>query len=324
MKIAICFSGQLRTGTTCAPNILRYIGDLLPDCDFFVHTWDTETQSMYNKSGLPVQTPYKLKDRKIFSDFYACYTPLAMSVEPYYVSKPQGTVWASFRINPKTGRNGFAMFDSIYEANQLKKHHEDLHGFKYDIVVRIRPDLIFRADKSLREDIDLIEHDRMFITANHLGMWGEKHLEDIFWIGNSYVIDKLCGFAEVRENSTFEGHPHDPGYLDWNSHQARWVLQGLGFKYKSHNNNNMRIYYRIDEQNNMDVMNPPFGPEPSFGARPNDFIPGFHQDPYDPSRHLKLTEDAIIRPDILVEENKIVIAKEIESKIIQPPPRTIG
>ena len=27
---------------------------------------------------------------------------------------------------------------------------------------------------------------------------------------------------------------------------------------------------------------------------------------------------------ILVEENKIVIAEEIESKIMQPPPRTIG
>jgi hypothetical protein len=288
MKIAICISGQIRTGITCAPNILRYIGDLLPNCDFFIHTWDIESQSNYNNNShiIPVQTPYKLKDKKIFSDFYACYNPISMTVEPYFLSKPKGDKWASFRINPKTGRNGFAMFDSIYEANQLKKYHEDLHNFKYTYVVRTRPDLIFRADKSLREDINLIEHDRMFITANHLGMWDDRHLEDIFWIGNSYVIDQLCDFRNVRENSMFEGHPHDQGFQDWNTHQARWVLQGLGFKYKSCFNNNMRIYYRIDEQNGMDVMNPPFGPGPRFGGRPEEFIPGYAAHFYDPNQHV--------------------------------------
>lgn len=286
MKIAICFSGEIRTGTTCAPNILRYIGDLLPNCDFFVHTWDTETLSFYNQAPVPVQTPYKVKDKKTFSDFYACYNPLVMVVEPYFLSKAASPRWASWRVNPKTGRPGFALFDSIRAVNDMKKQHEEKHGFVYDIVVRIRPDLIFRSDKNLKEDIDLLLHDRMFITANHLGMWGEKHLEDIFWIGNSYVIDQLATFNEVRENSVFQGLDKDPYFLDWNTHQARWVLHGLGFHYRSLDNNNLRIYYRIDEQNGMDVMNAPFGPEPKFGARPEEFIPGFTQKPYDPNQHL--------------------------------------
>ena len=44
MKIAICFSGQNRTGHLTSPNILRYIGDLLPECDVFTHFWDSETK----------------------------------------------------------------------------------------------------------------------------------------------------------------------------------------------------------------------------------------------------------------------------------------
>jgi hypothetical protein len=318
MKIAICFSGQIRTGVTCAPNILRYIGDLRPNCDFFVHTWDIETQSWYNKTQLPVQTPYLLKDKKIFSDFYACYQPLSMVVEPYYLSRKVSTLWSSFRVNPDNNRNVYAMFESIYEANRLKKLHEDKHKFKYDIVVRIRPDLIFHKDKSLKEDMGLIEHDRMFITANHLGMWGEKALEDIFWIGNSYVMDQLANFVEVRQNSKFEGGPHDPGYKDWNSHQAAWVHQGLGFAYKSCLNNNMRIYYRIDEQNKMDVLDPPFGPEPTFGARPEEIIQGHQQTPYDPWQHLILDNNA----ELL--KNNTVEAAPPPTSDMQAGPKTIG
>ena len=319
MRIAVCFSGQIRTGIACAPNILRYLGDLRTNCDFFVHTWDIETQSWYNKSSLPVQTPYFLKDKKIFSDFYACYSPISMVVEPYHLSRKVSEIWSSFRINPENKRNVYAMFESIYESNRLKKLHEDKHKFKYDIVVRIRPDLIFKADKSLKEDINLIEHDRMFITANHLGMWGDKALEDIFWIGNSYVMDQLASFVEVRQNAMFEGSPRVPGYQDWNSHQANWAIQGLGFKYKSCENNHMRIYYRIDEQYGLSVTDPPFQADPKFGGRDMQLFQDMP--PYLPEQHLILNADEMPKSNFVPTQE--TPPETGESKLEQAPPRVI-
>ena len=42
MKIAICFSGMVRTGVKAYPSIKRFIGDLWGQCDFFMHTWDKD------------------------------------------------------------------------------------------------------------------------------------------------------------------------------------------------------------------------------------------------------------------------------------------
>ena len=61
MRIAVCFSGQIRTGVQTAPNIKRYIGDLDPVCDYFVHTWDHQSPNHAAHDLVPV-------DKNIFSE----------------------------------------------------------------------------------------------------------------------------------------------------------------------------------------------------------------------------------------------------------------
>jgi len=39
IKIAICFSGQIRTGVLTYKNISNFIGELIHQSDIFVHTW---------------------------------------------------------------------------------------------------------------------------------------------------------------------------------------------------------------------------------------------------------------------------------------------
>ena len=43
-NIAVCLSGQIRTGIYAAPNIKRFIGDLWDNCDFFIHTWNVSNE----------------------------------------------------------------------------------------------------------------------------------------------------------------------------------------------------------------------------------------------------------------------------------------
>lgn len=223
MKIAICFSGQIRNGVQTAPSILRYIGDMRAECDIFVHTWDIKTNPMKQQPNDP--SILIDVDRSVFVDFYRLYNPLAMIVEPYRLRKIAST-WGGERVDEKTGRNYIAMFESIYEANKLKMLHEQKHGFVYDRVIRIRPDLVFDHTRSLRDDLIKSPIDNgTFVSEFHKSGFDENKLEDIFWIASSPVMDKICNFYEHRATS---GNTND-----WQIQMACWVKtpeMGLTFK----------------------------------------------------------------------------------------------
>ena len=119
MKIALCFSGQIRTGNITAPNILRYIGDLRDSCDIFVHTWDIESISQAYYALMQVNA--ELSDKKnitfkvdpnVFAEFYRLYNPVAMTVTEYDLLGFEDT-WGGRRINPITAIKGFSFLESI-------------------------------------------------------------------------------------------------------------------------------------------------------------------------------------------------------------------
>ena len=58
-NIAVCLSGQIRTGIYAAPNIKRFIGDLWDNCDFFIHTWNVSNEK---------PTPKQAEDGNLFGD----------------------------------------------------------------------------------------------------------------------------------------------------------------------------------------------------------------------------------------------------------------
>ena len=225
MKIAICFSGQIRTGIACAPSILQYIGNLLSECDFFVHTWDINTDP--NKQKVDDVTVLSSIDKSVFSDYYRLYNPMTMVVEPYHLRKvsPQ---WGGARIDAKNQLSYVSMFESIYEANKLKMLHEQKHHFVYDRVIRIRADLTFHPSRSLRDDLISSPIDNQtFVSEYHKGGVDQAaKLEDIYWIATSPVMDKICNFNEIRANSS------DP--LDWQVQMANWVKSpDMGLRFQS-------------------------------------------------------------------------------------------
>jgi hypothetical protein len=240
MKIALCFSGQIRTGVQTEPNIKRYIGDLLPICDFFVHTWDH--QSPPHKAGdlMPV-------DKSVFADFYRLYNPRSMTVEEYLPKRAPDKTWGGLRVDAATGKKYLSMFESIYKANELKRLYEKSNGFVYDYVVRIRTDLIFHQDKSLRADIAELFGKTMttldnFMIAYHKGVI-ESKVEDIFWLAKSPTMDKL---AEFYEHCTTNVN-------DWQVQMADWVKNDLKLAYHGLQNSDIRLL-RVDDSD-LDPLN---------------------------------------------------------------------
>ena len=48
MKIAVCFSGQMRTALEANKSIIKFLGNQLPNVDFFFHTWDNKSNFFIN------------------------------------------------------------------------------------------------------------------------------------------------------------------------------------------------------------------------------------------------------------------------------------
>jgi len=115
MKIALCFSGHMRTYENAFPYIKTQILDSL-NCDIFIHTikdnninWNNVVKN-YNPKLITVA------DQIAFSD--------------PYLSKYKNNSNISV----------ISMYYDIYSCNKLKKQYEKINNIKYDCVIRLRPD----------------------------------------------------------------------------------------------------------------------------------------------------------------------------------------
>ena len=267
MRIAVCFSGQIRTGHIVADNILRYIGDLRSQCDFFIHTWDEESigtghgrRLQLNDVSAEVHTT-TLSDQQKATQLYQHYHPRVMRVDTYS-SEPTKPLWGGRRYNSQTGQWYVSMWQSVSEASHMAQAYGQAHGQYYDITVRIRPDLVFHPDKSLSKDILQIKHDRMFLTGDQYDLWSGHamtKLEDIFWIGPTQVMNQVCDYCYAYTNMVKNiDDPRSPDYRDWQFHSAWWVANCLGLEFRPLEDNRIRCYYDLDK-GRVDPMMPNFG-----------------------------------------------------------------
>lgn len=199
MRIAWCFSGQIRTGIKCSKNILKFIDNY--EVDFFIHTWDVET-NIANSSKIYI------KKKKIDS-FINIYYPKKYKISNY--DEYQNT------INESNINSGniyplfiFPMFQSIYESNELKKQFELENNFKYDYVIRARPDVVYPKFNSLDNEITYIKNRYLYsikeiydiypinddIYVNDFWNKLPHSMEDLFWISTSNIMDKVCDFKQ--------------------------------------------------------------------------------------------------------------------------------
>ena len=278
MKIAICFSGQNRTGHLTSTNILRYIGDRLPECDVFTHFWDSETKGTgyANRLGaVSTDAEYhtaELTDADKNVEFYRAYRPRTMMVEQYDLQETKST-WGGRRYDPVEDKWHVSMWRSLYEANKLKMDYARKNQIFYDYTVRIRSDIVFDESKSLKDDIEQIKNDNMFLFGDHYSIWpihGLGRIEDIFWIGPTLLMDNISSYYATYTNTVSNiNDPHQPGYQDWQWHSAEWIHGKLGYTFEPLANTKMRIYTQQDVDSDIDPLNPGFGPDNRPGAFEN-------------------------------------------------------
>lgn len=188
MKIAVCFSGQIRTGVQAAPNLLKYIGELLPYVTFFCHTWNINTRKPYNATGI-ARPDYPL-DEKVAEQFRKIYglTPCQYQQEDYYNLKHQYGTQVTW--NP--------MHYSWLQSLKLRQEYETNTNLKFDFVVKLRPDLLIRPNRSMSVDIVnclLKSPDNTFYsdgaTPDQYGI-----IDDVMYFARPEIMDQAGLFSK--------------------------------------------------------------------------------------------------------------------------------
>jgi hypothetical protein len=126
-KVAVCLSGQLRTFKTAAPGILRYFERLQPD--YFIHTWTHNTWRGKDADKRLDLAPSPIPDKE-FKRLLKFYKPVRHIIEPYkefFYEVGQSQQYSNLK------------------SMSLRQQHEQEQGFKYDIVVKCRPDVIWNS-----------------------------------------------------------------------------------------------------------------------------------------------------------------------------------
>lgn len=188
MKSALCLSGHLRTFEATFPSFKENVIDPM-NCDVFIHTWNSLGAPTKKNMG-DIQFENK-NISSILNTVHQLYQPKKIIVE-------EENNFQSFKdqtnhiIVPDAEKSFImqhlglhvAMFYSIFKANQLKSEYEAEHNFKYDRVIRCRPDLRFNSK--------LEPHmfpDNMSIYLPEIAQYCNEGVNDQVAIGSSFAGD---------------------------------------------------------------------------------------------------------------------------------------
>lgn len=193
MKIALCYSTQIRTGINAFPEHERMFMGV--DYDVFIHCWDVNTHKIFPNHVEKVPS-------EVLNQYFDLLKPkkklIESSAEKYYYAD--------------------ALMYSWYRSVKLKQEWEKQTGVRYDAVVKMRPDLIFEPDWSIIPDIKIAIKENAFLIDGLMPQWKEPlaYCEDVLWIASNNVMDFSTTYYEYNMSGLNHKQVSLAKYLDQN------------------------------------------------------------------------------------------------------------
>jgi len=173
MKVAICFSGQVRSLDLCADSIQKTIIDKSSEkVDIFCHFYYSNPNDEEKMKRILNPVDYKFEnDPSLEPSFLnTCYDNRCRGKGPATLERT---------------RRVLNQIYSVFMANELKKKTEKTKNFKYDVVFRMRPDQIYEQQL---EDLELVKKNELFVPAHD---W-HGGINDRFSFATSETMDKYA------------------------------------------------------------------------------------------------------------------------------------
>lgn len=185
-KIAICFSGQLRTWRNCIKswhNILLQ-NDSIDNTDVFCHIWDYNT---IPNCVVDKNTQIEKIDLTEINDLQEFLKPKKVLIEQEINFLPLNSA------QPLTYSPFLSQYYGIMRAARLKKEHEIENNMMYDVVVRARYDSYFNTNIS--NSYISVEENTMH--GFHFGWdpnFNRGRMGDICWFAESQTYDIIADY----------------------------------------------------------------------------------------------------------------------------------
>ncbi len=195
-KIAICFSGHIRD-YNIFDKCINAINNNVIDCnksyefDFFMHTWNNLNWRCENVDTLVdvdiLKSKLDFKDIMKSSQLDFNFPNLNQYIKECHVHG--GTY----------GETVYNMFYTIKKVNELKVKYENINNFKYDGVIRIRPDFEIKGklciDNLNLEKFNIINSGIVWDTSKN----DFSCFPDWFCVSNSKNIDYYADIFDKFE-----------------------------------------------------------------------------------------------------------------------------
>lgn len=183
MKVAVCISSELRFFDMCHKNIANFFKNY--SVDYFIHGWDNKT--ILNHGDEKNNNSYHMEDlsQEKINLVSMLYEPKKIKIE----KKPH----FDFPI-------AHSQFYSFYASHSLMEEYVKETNTKYDVVVKIRPDLIW--DPKLSFHTNQFDPTTLYITHSgmNIGM-GAIITLDRFFYGSPAIMKKMSSLYDANVES---------------------------------------------------------------------------------------------------------------------------
>ena len=182
----------MRTALYANKSIKNFLGNQLPNIDFFFHTWDIQSEKRLFDDVNPI-APYLNKK-------FECLHKFLEVIKFYKPKKYEVEIHDDYSGSLEKNQQYAPLWYSWYKSLQLIKEYEKEMNFEYDVIIKMRFDVIYKPNLTLDElfvkHIEKI-NEGFFFTDSIWEFKDELHphlIHDVFFMHNSKIVDKLNHF----------------------------------------------------------------------------------------------------------------------------------
>jgi hypothetical protein len=193
MKMAICIAGHQRLSNKSAAERLMYeVSKWDFETDIFVAAWDAmDVSSEQSADALLLQKIYNPR-RLNLEKFGMIHENHKFKYHFIRKHKEFEAMWYKNR----QGDDSYSMFYIIKKCNEIKRIYELENNFRYDIVVRIRPDLSPLNFCEIPKET--MQPNTIWFPVNGFNVNGFNMTDNVFF-GDSETMDRVCNCYDFMD-----------------------------------------------------------------------------------------------------------------------------